>query len=33
VEDVAAYERKVRDLLAAEEVDDPAGVLKLLNVG
>ena len=32
-EDVAAYERKVRDLLAAEEVDDPAGVLKLLNVG
>jgi aryl sulfotransferase len=32
-EDVAAYERRVRDLLAAEEVDDPAGVLKLLNLG
>ena len=32
-EDVAAYERMVRDLLAAEEVDDPAGVLKLLYVG
>lgn len=32
-EDLAAYERKVRDLLAAEEVDDPGGVLKLLNIG
>jgi hypothetical protein len=31
--DVAAYERRVRNLLAAEGVDDPAGVLKLLNVG
>jgi hypothetical protein len=32
-EDVAAYEQKVRDLLAAEEVDDPAEVLRLLSVG
>ena len=32
-EDVAAFERRVRDLLITEEVDDPAGVLKLLNIG
>jgi aryl sulfotransferase len=31
--DLAAYEETVRDLLAAEDVDDPAGVLRLLNVG
>jgi aryl sulfotransferase len=31
-EDVAAYERRVRDLLAAEEVEDPEAVLSLLNV-
>jgi aryl sulfotransferase len=31
--DLAAYEETVRDLLAAEDVDDPAGVLWLLNVG
>lgn len=32
-EEVAAYERRVRDLLAVEDVDDPAGVLRLLNIG
>jgi aryl sulfotransferase len=31
--DLAAYERTVRDILAAEDIDDPAGVLRLLNVG
>lgn len=29
--DLAVYERTVRDLLAAEAVDDPGGVLRLLN--
>ena len=31
-EDLAAYERRVSELLAAEEVDDPRAVLSLLNV-
>jgi hypothetical protein len=30
--DVAAYEQRVRDLVATERVDDPAGVLRLLNI-
>ena len=30
--DAAAYEQRVRELVAAEGVDDPAGVLRLLNV-
>jgi len=30
--DVTAYERRVCDLVSAEHVDDPAGVLRLLNV-
>lgn len=29
---VAAYERRVRDLVAAEDVNDAVGVLKLLNL-
>ena len=32
-DEVAAYERRVRELLVAEGADDPAGVLRLLNVG
>jgi aryl sulfotransferase len=31
--DLAIYERTVRDMLTAEEVDDAAGVLRLLNIG
>lgn len=31
--EVATYEQTVRDLLAAEGVDDPTGVLRLLNLG
>jgi aryl sulfotransferase len=30
--EVAAYEQRVRDLLAAEQVDDPTAVLRLLNL-
>jgi aryl sulfotransferase len=30
--DVAAYERRVRDLVAAEDVENPADVLRLLNL-
>ncbi|WP_435746454.1 sulfotransferase domain-containing protein [Nocardioides sp. SYSU DS0663] len=32
-DEVAAYERRVRELVAAEGTDDPDGVLRLLNVG
>lgn len=30
--DVAAYERRVRELLTAEDIVDPEGVMRLLNV-
>ena len=29
---VAAYERRVRDLVAREDIQDPSGVLQLLNL-
>lgn len=31
--ELAAYEQRVRDLVATAQVDDPAGVLALLNLG